>query len=44
MMNYQYMYAAYSVAWVIIFAYLFVLDRKQSKLKKEIEFLKQLDK
>lgn len=42
-MNYIYMYAAYSVAWVIIFAYLFILDRKQSKMKKEIEFLKQLD-
>lgn len=43
-MNYQYMYAAYSVAWVIIFSYLFILGKKQSKLKKEIEFLKQLDK
>ncbi|MEH7107241.1 MULTISPECIES: CcmD family protein [Bacillaceae] len=43
-MNYEFMYAAYSVAWVIIFAYLFILDRKQSKLKKEIEFLKQIEK
>lgn len=43
-MNYIYMCAAYTVAWVIIFAYLFVLDRKQSKLNKEIQFLKQLDK
>jgi CcmD family protein len=43
-MNYQYMYAAYSVAWVIIFAYLFVIDKKQTKLKKEIEFLKELEK
>ncbi|MDQ6599605.1 CcmD family protein [Bacillus salipaludis] len=43
-MNYEFMYAAYSVAWVIIFSYLFLIDKKQSKLKKEIEFLKQLDK
>ena len=43
-MNYQYMYAAYSVAWVIIFSYLFVIDKKQTKLKKEIEFLKELEK
>lgn len=43
-MNYEFMYAAYSVAWVIILGYMFVLDKKQSKIKKEIEFLKQLDK
>ncbi|WP_081798036.1 CcmD family protein [Neobacillus dielmonensis] len=43
-MTYQYMYAAYTVAWVVIFGYLFILDRKQSKLKKDIEFLKQLEK
>ncbi|WP_462412163.1 CcmD family protein [Neobacillus sp. Marseille-QA0830] len=43
-MTYQYMYAAYTVAWVVIFGYLFILDRKQSKLKKEMAFLKQLEK
>lgn len=43
-MNYEFMYAAYSVAWVIIFAYIFILDKKQSKIQKEIEFLKQIDK
>lgn len=43
-MNYQFMYAAYSVAWIIIFGYLFILDKKQKKLKKEMEFLKQLEK
>ncbi|WP_316569654.1 CcmD family protein [Neobacillus sp. YIM B06451] len=39
-----YMYAAYSVAWIVIFSYLLVLGRRQSKLKKEIEFLKIHDK
>lgn len=43
-MNYEFMYAAYSVAWVIIFAYLFIIDKKQSKIQKEIEFLKQIEK
>lgn len=39
-----FMYGAYSVAWVVIFAYLLVIGKKHNKLKKEIEFLKQLDK
>jgi CcmD family protein len=39
-----FMYAAYSVAWVLIFGYLVILGKRQSGLKKEIEFLKQLDK
>jgi CcmD family protein len=38
------MYAAYSVVWVVIFGYLLILGKRQSNLKKEIEFLKQLDK
>lgn len=43
-MNYEYMLGAYSVAWVVIFAYMFILGKRQDKLKKEIEFLNQLDK
>ncbi|CEG27811.1 CcmD family protein [Bacillus sp. B-jedd] len=39
-----YMYAAYSVAWIIIFGYLVILGKRQSSLKKEIEFLKLHDK
>lgn len=39
-----FMYAAYSVVWVVIFGYLLILGKRQSNLKKEIEFLKQLDK
>lgn len=39
-----YLYAAYSVIWVIIFGYLFMISKRHNKLKKEIEFLKQLEK
>nr|WP_263325768.1 CcmD family protein [Neobacillus sp. Marseille-Q6967] len=38
-----FMYAAYSVVWLVIFSYLLLLGKRHSKLKKEIEFLKQLD-
>ncbi|MCH6266672.1 MULTISPECIES: CcmD family protein [Neobacillus] len=43
-MNYEYMLGAYSVAWVVIFAYMLIIGKRHDKLKKEIEFLKQLDK
>ena len=43
-MGYEYMYGAYSVVWVVIFSYMFILGKRHNKLKKEIEFLKQLDK
>ena len=43
-MGYEYMYGSYSVAWVVIFAYMLILGKRHTKLKKEIEFLKELDK
>jgi CcmD family protein len=43
-MNYEFMYGAYSVAWLVIFAYMLIIGKKHSKLKKEIEFLRQLEK
>jgi len=43
-MGYEYMYGAYSVAWVVIFTYLLILGKRHTKLQKEIEFLKELDK
>ncbi|HEY2422397.1 MAG TPA: CcmD family protein [Neobacillus sp.] len=43
-MGYEYMYGAYTVAWVVIFGYLLIIGKRHSKLKKEIEFLKQLEK
>jgi CcmD family protein len=39
-----FVYGAYSVSWVIIFSYLLIVGKRHTKLKKEIEFLKQLDK
>ncbi|WML47561.1 CcmD family protein [Neobacillus sp. PS3-34] len=39
----NFLYGAYSVIWLIIFGYMMILGRRQAKLKKEIEFLKQLD-
>ncbi|MDP4087455.1 MAG: CcmD family protein [Bacillota bacterium] len=39
-----YVWGAYSVIWLVIFGYLVFLGKRQSKLKKEIEFLKQLEK
>lgn len=38
-----FIWGAYSAIWVIIFGYLFILGKRQNKLKKEIEFLKQLE-
>lgn len=38
------MLAAYSVAWFIIFGYLFTVGKRQSKIVKEIEFIKEMNK
>jgi CcmD family protein len=39
-----FVWAAYSAIWLIIFGYLMILGKRQKDLKKEIEFLKQLEK
>lgn len=39
-----YMLAAYSVAWVVIFGYLFLIGKRQNKLNKEIEFIKEMNR
>ncbi|WML45259.1 CcmD family protein [Neobacillus sp. PS3-40] len=39
-----FVWGAYSVIWLIIFGYLFLLGKRQNNLKKEIEFLKQIEK
>jgi CcmD family protein len=43
-MGFEYMYGAYSVAWVVIFGYMLIIGNRHTKLKKEIEFLQQLEK
>lgn len=40
----SYVWAAYSVVWVVIFGYLLILGKRHKNLQKEIEFLKQLEK
>ena len=39
-----YMVAAYTVVWGIIFGYVLLIGKRHNDLKKEIEFLKQLEK
>jgi CcmD family protein len=43
-MKMAYMLGAYSVAWVIIFVYLFTIGKRQNKIVKEIEFIKEMEK
>ena len=40
----NYLFSAYAVIWAIISIYLFVLGKRQTKLLKEIDFLKSLSK
>lgn len=38
----SYLFAAYMVIWLVLFAYLVRLSNKQKKLDREIETLKKL--
>ncbi len=40
--NLGYLFAAYSILWLIIFSYVFILGRKQSELKREIDELRRI--
>jgi len=37
-----YLFAAYSILWLIVFSYVFLLGKKQKELKDEIEELKRI--
>ena len=37
----SYLFAAYSIVWVVIFGFVFLMYRRQVKLQKELEALKQ---
>ena len=41
MENMGYLLAAYGVIWAVVFGYILVLQRKQRKLKKQIDALKE---
>ncbi|MCH7760451.1 CcmD family protein [candidate division TA06 bacterium] len=37
----KYLFLAYTIFWIFLFGYLFRLSRKQKRLEKEIENLKE---
>ena len=41
MENIGYLFAVFAIIWVFVFGYVLVLIRRQQKLKKEIQSLKE---
>jgi len=41
MENMSFLFAAYTIIWVVVFGYVFYIYRKQRKLQKEIDLLKK---
>jgi CcmD family protein len=41
MQNGGYLFAAYSIIWVVIFGYVFFMARKQASLKRQMESIKK---
>jgi CcmD family protein len=41
MENLSYLFAAYTIIWAVIFGYLYLMQRKQRRLDREIELLKE---
>lgn len=39
MQNLEFLFAAYTVVWVLLFAYMFSIARRQKSLEKEIQQL-----
>jgi CcmD family protein len=42
--NFSYLFAAFTVIWVALFVYVFILSQRQNSLKREIDKLKTLIK
>ena len=40
--NLPYLFAAFAVSWVVLFGYLFYLNRRQHEMKKEIARLQRV--
>lgn len=38
----NYLFAAYSVLWIIIFFYVFTVAKRQGSLEKEVHYLKSI--
>ena len=41
MENLGYLFAAYTVIWIMVFGYIFFMQRKQKKLQQQITLLEQ---
>ena len=41
MQNWQYLFAAYTVIWIAVFAYVLLLLQGERKLRKELDTLKR---
>ena len=42
MENAGYLFAAYAIVWVVLFGYIFILSRRQKRLRREIDLLKEV--
>lgn len=42
MKNFSYLFAAYSIVWIMLFLYLFNISAKIGNLKREVESLRDL--
>ena len=42
MENAGYLFAAYAIAWVLVFGFLLVMVNKQRRLQREIDLLKKV--
>ncbi len=43
MENAGYLLAAFTIAWLALFGYIFVLSRRQQHLRRDIDLLKEVD-
>jgi len=41
MENAEYIFAAFTIIWVVLFGYVFSLVQRQKKLRREIDLLKE---
>ncbi|NDI33820.1 CcmD family protein [Chengkuizengella sediminis] len=39
----SYLFAAYMVIWILLAGYLMILGKRQQKINKEIEFIRELE-
>ena len=40
MENFAYLFAAFAIIWIVLFAYIFIISRRQKQIRREIERLK----